>query len=182
ARQRFMVGTALAGVAIFFGSTPAFADCLPDAPGTTVVCNTTDPDGFQSTTNGVTIRVEPTATVGSGAVTPSPLLSAGTTSVLNNEGTVNSGATAISLGGGSTINNAAGGSPGDIIGNILFGSTTGTQVNTFNNLGLNSTLTGNIVSTGALTVNSGAGSTLTGSITATTGPLIVVNNGGAITG
>src|SRR6476659_486420 len=124
-KQRLMVGTALAGAGIVFGATPAFADCLPDVPGTTVVCNTTDPDGFQTTTNSVTIRVEPAATVGTGAATPSPLLSAGTTSVLNNEGAINSGATAVSLGGGSTVNNAAGGSPGDIIGNVAFGATTG---------------------------------------------------------
>jgi len=55
-KQRFMLGTAFAGVCTFLGSTPAFADCLPDVPGTTVVCNTTDPDGFQTTTNSVTIR------------------------------------------------------------------------------------------------------------------------------
>ena len=182
AKQRLMVGTVLAGAAVFFGSTPAFADCLPDVAGTTVICNTTDPDGFQTTTNSVTIRVQPLTTVGTGAATPSPLLSAGTTSILNNEGLINSGATAVSLGGGSTVNNAAGGGSGDIIGNVLFGNTTGTQVNVFNNLGGTASLTGSITSTGALTVNSGAGSIITGSITATTGPLIVVNNGGTIGG
>jgi len=30
-KQRFLSGTALAGAAIFFGATPALADCLPDA-------------------------------------------------------------------------------------------------------------------------------------------------------
>ena len=80
--------------------------------------------------------MEPLTTVGTGAATPSPLLSAGTTSVLNNEGVINAGtATAVSLGGGSTVNNASGGGSGDITGNVLFGATTGTQVNTFNNLG-----------------------------------------------
>src|SRR3954454_16459154 len=119
AKQRLMVGTAIASAVTFFGAMPAWADCLPDTTGTQIQCNTTDPDGFQTPTNSVTIRVEPTATVGTGAATPSPLLSAGTTSVLNNEGTISSAATAVSLGGGSTVNNAAGGSPGDIIGNVL---------------------------------------------------------------
>src|SRR6476660_4413226 len=74
AKQRFLVGTALAGAGIFLGASPALADCLPDAAGTTIVCNTTDPDGIQVPTNSVTIRVEPAATVGTGAATPSPLL------------------------------------------------------------------------------------------------------------
>jgi len=181
AKQRLMVGTTITGAAIFFGSTPAIADCLPDAPGTTVVCNTTDPDGFQTTTNGVTIRVEPLTTVGTGATTPSPLLSAGTTSILNNEGLITSGATAISLGGGSTINNAAGGTSGDIIGNVVFGATTGTQVNLFNNLGGTASLTGGITSAGALTVNNAAGTTITGNITSA-GPLTLNNTGGTIGG
>ena len=143
AKQRIMFGTALAGAGTLLG-TPALADCLPNTDGTLVICNTTAPTGYQTTTNSVTIQVEPSTTVGTGAATPSPLLSAGTTSVVNNEGLINSGATAISLGGGSTVNNAAGGSSGDIIGNILFGATTGTQVNTFNNRGGTASLTGSI--------------------------------------
>ncbi len=91
AKQRLLVGTALAGAGIVFGSTSALADCLPNAPGTTVTCNTTDADGFQTTTSGVTIQVQPGATVGTGAGTPSPLLSAGTGSLVNNEETINGG-------------------------------------------------------------------------------------------
>src|SRR5437870_3461627 len=98
-RRQLMLGTALAGFGVF-AATPALADCLPDAPGTTVTCQTTDPDGFQTTTNGVTITVNSGATVGTGAATPSPLLSAGSVSVVNNNNVINSGATAISLGGG----------------------------------------------------------------------------------
>src|SRR5438045_1431420 len=102
AKQRRMVGTAIASAVTFFGAMPAWADCLPDTTATQIQCNTTDSDGYQTTTNSVTIRVNPTATVGIGAAAPSPLLSAGTTSVLDNEGVVNSTATAVSLGGGST--------------------------------------------------------------------------------
>lgn len=180
ARKYLLLGTTLAGAGSLLVPTAAYADCLPDAAGTTVVCNTADPDGFQTLLNGVTIRVEPGALVGTGAATPSPLLSAGTDSVLNNEDTINSGAVAVSLGGGSTVNNAATGS-GDIIGDVEFGSTTAGQVSTFNNLGGTASLTGNIISLGALTVNNLTGTTITGDITSD-GALTVNNDGGTIGG
>ena len=143
AKQCLMLGTVLAGTGAFILPTAAYADCLPDAAGTTVICNTADPDGYQTTTNAVTIQVEPSTTVGTGAATPSPLLQAGTDSVVNDEAIINSSATAISLGGGSTVNNSAANN-GLINGDVVFGSTTDTQVNTFNNLGGTATLNGDI--------------------------------------
>src|SRR5437870_2285031 len=140
AKRHLMLGTALAGFGAF-AATPALADCLPDAAGTTVTCQTTDPDGFQTTTNGVTITVNSGATVGTGAATPSPLLSAGSVSVVNNNNVINSGATAISLGSGSTVNNAASG-PGSITGDINFAAAGTSQTNAVNNLGAGSTITG----------------------------------------
>ena len=58
--------------------------------------------------NGVTITVNTGATVGTGAG-PSLFSSAGTTSVVNNQGAISDLVTntAISLGGGSTVTNAA---------------------------------------------------------------------------
>src|SRR5438270_10898063 len=100
AKQRLLLGTMLAGVGAFLLPTAALADC--NGAGTSVICSSTDPDGYQTSTRSVTIDVQPAAVVGSGGATPSPLLSAGGASVLNNYGTVNSGATAISFGGGST--------------------------------------------------------------------------------
>src|SRR5689334_18880054 len=154
-KQCLMLGTVLAGTSTFLVPSAAYADCLPDAAGTTVICNVSDPDGYQTSLNSVTIQVEPLTTVGTGATTPSPLLSAGTTSVVNNQAIINSGAVAISLGGGSTVNNAAA-SSGQITGDVVFGATTASQVNTFNNLGGSASLTGNLTSAGALTVNNAA--------------------------
>ena len=94
------------------------------------------------------------AAVGSGSATPSPLLSAGSTSVLNNYGAVNSGATAVSLGGGGTVNNFTTSDTlfGVITGDVNFGATTGSEVNTLNNLDWASVINGNINSAGALTI------------------------------
>jgi autotransporter-associated beta strand protein len=179
AKQCLTFGTILAGTGAFLLPTAAYADCLPDAAGTTVTCNTNDPDGYQTGLNGVTILVQPTATVGTGAGTPSPLLSAGTGSVVNNENLINggpAGTTAISLGGGSTVNNAATGS-GTINGDVLFGAG---GANTYNNLGGTATLTGNIVSLDFLNVsNAAAGTVITGDITAVG---VNLNNVGTITG
>ncbi len=39
-------------------ASPAWADCLPNASGTTVTCTTADTDGFNgSAINGLTINV-----------------------------------------------------------------------------------------------------------------------------
>ena len=94
-KQHLVLGTALAGFGVL-APTPAMADCLPDASGLFVTCQATSSNGYQTTTNGVTITVNSGATVGTGAATPSPLLSAGSVSVVNNNSVINSGATAIS--------------------------------------------------------------------------------------
>src|SRR5947209_11122979 len=130
AKQYLMSGTVLAATAAFLIPTAAYADCNPDAPGTTVTCSGNDADGYQTPTNGVTINVVPAAVVGQNAPTPSPLVSAGSDSVVNNSGTIQSAATAISLGGGSTVNNLSSW-PQRIIGNVDFGATGASQVNTF---------------------------------------------------
>src|SRR6059058_6238358 len=82
-KRSLLLGTALVGAGIFT-PTAALADCLPDASGQFILCQNAAPNGYQTTTNGVTITVDTAATVGTGAATPSPLLSAGTTSVVNN--------------------------------------------------------------------------------------------------
>ena len=154
AKQRLFLGTTLAGAAVFLLPSAAYADCLPtNAAQTDVQCSTNDPDGYQTATNGVGITVLSGVTVGAGTGTPSPLLAAGTGSLVGNFGNINSGvgSIAISLGGGSTVNNAA--VPGGTItGDVVFGGTT-TDLNVFNNLGGTATLTGNITSTGGLTIN-----------------------------
>jgi len=72
----------------------------------TVICTTNAPNGYTAgvngpATNGVTIFVQNATTVGGG--TADPLLSVGTQSAINNEGTITAiaGGTAASLGGGS---------------------------------------------------------------------------------
>src|SRR5436190_10866224 len=102
AKQCLKFGTALAGLGVFV-PTAALADCLANAPGTTVTCSTADPDGYNgAAVNNLTINVIPSATV-------SGTLSAGTTSAVNNEGDINVGAgnTAVSVGGGSAVSNAS---------------------------------------------------------------------------
>jgi fibronectin-binding autotransporter adhesin len=172
-RHRFLVGTTLVGAGMFLIPTAAMADCLPNVGGTVVNCTLSDIDGYNgSAVNGLTINVFNGATVSGGA------LSTGTGSVVNNTGDINVGAgnTAISAGGGSTVANATA-ATGAITGNILFGATTGTQVNTLNNL-LNPTagsgVYGNVVSLGALAVNNDG--TLTGDITSS-GDTVITNTG-----
>src|SRR5438270_4227446 len=171
-KRSLLLGTALVGAGIFT-PTAALADCLPDASGQFILCQNAAPNGYQTTTNGVTITVDTAAIVGTGAATPSPLLSAGTTSVVNNNNIINSGATAISLGANSTVNNAASG-PGQITGAINFAAAGTGQTNALNNLGATSTITGNITSAGGAfnllnagtitgTVNSSGNTTITNS-------------------
>src|SRR3954454_15811526 len=87
AKQYLMLGTAMTGVAAFVTPTAALADCLINATNDTVTCTTADTNGFQSTINLLTINVTPGATVtGTTLSAAAPLLSAGTQSVVNNEG------------------------------------------------------------------------------------------------
>ena len=104
---------------MFLLPTAALADCLPDAAGTTVTCQISDPDGYNgSAVNGLTVNVA------SGTNTVAGTISTGTGSVVNNEGDINvSGGTAISMGGGSSVNNATT-ATGAITGDIVFGATT----------------------------------------------------------
>src|SRR5437867_5940577 len=85
-KQFLMLGTALAGFGILT-PTAAFADCLINATNDTVTCTTADTNGFQSAINLLTINVTPGATVsGTTLLSAAPILSAGTQSVVNNEG------------------------------------------------------------------------------------------------
>lgn len=126
AKQKLLLGTALIGVGAFVMPTAAMADC--SLSGTIVTCTTTDPDGYNgSATNSLTINVtQPASVLGT--------LSAGTTSTVNNDGQINvgTGNTAISVGGGSTVNNLTT-ATNPITGNILFGAAGTGQTNTLNN-------------------------------------------------
>jgi autotransporter-associated beta strand protein len=184
--RRWSLSTsALAAISIAFIPTAAFADCLPSADGLTVICTTSAPNGYQAgtsgpATNGVTIFVQNATTVGGGAA-PSPLLSVGTQSAINNEGTITAapGGIAASLGGGSNFTNALTGT-GPVTGDIDFGATDETTgVNRFNNFSTQP-VTGNVNSQGDLVfTNSGA---ITGNVTSTGDTTITNNTGGAITG
>ncbi|HEV2650939.1 MAG TPA: autotransporter-associated beta strand repeat-containing protein, partial [Rhizomicrobium sp.] len=203
--RRWSLSTsALAAISIAFIPTAAFADCLPSADGLTVICTTSAPNGYQAgtsgpATNGVSIFVQNSTTVGGGAA-PSPLLSVGTGSAINNEGTITAapGGIAASLGGGSNFTNASTGT-GPVTGDINFGATDETTgVNRFNNFSsqpitgnVNSqgdllftnsgSITGNVTSSGATTITNNTGATLTGNITLGAGD-DTINNTGTITG
>src|SRR5207302_8208696 len=92
-RQRLLAGTTLVGVGALMAPTAALADCLPtNAAQTDVQCSTNAPAGYQTTQNSVAITVLSGVTAGTGTGTPSPLLSAATTSLVGNFGNINSGA------------------------------------------------------------------------------------------
>lgn len=173
AKQYLMLGTTLVGVGALMVPTAAKADCLANSSGTTVTCTTADPDGYDgSATNGLTINVDNLAVV-------SGPLSTGTGSAVNNEGEIDVGAgnTAVSVGGGSRFSNAST-ATGDVTGNILFGSTTGTQINVFENFNSAFGLFGDIDSAGALDfTNTGA---ITGNLTSSGDT--TVDNSGTFTG
>jgi outer membrane autotransporter protein len=179
AKQRLVFTTALAGVAAFLCPSPAFADCA--SSGSTINCTGSDADGYQTSTNGITVNVVPGAAVGLNTLTPSPLLSSGTSSVLNNQGSISSAAVAVSLGGGSTVNNLASW-PDRIIGEIDFGATGTGQVNTLNNSGPTANILGNIASAGALTVNNSSGGVISGNISSSAALVVDNNSGGLIAG
>ena len=173
AKQCLMLGTTLVGVGALIVPTAAKADCLADASGTTVTCTIADPDGFDgSAVNGLTINVD------NGAVVNGTLLS-GTDSAVNNEGEVDVGAgnTAIDVLGGTRVSNAST-ATGDITGNIIFGSTTGSQVNILENFNSVFGITGDISSAGALdATNTG---TITGNLDSSGNTTI--DNSGTLTG
>jgi fibronectin-binding autotransporter adhesin len=181
AKQQLLLGTVIAGAGALLIPTAAWADC--SGVGTSVICSGTDPDGYQTPTNGVTIDVQPGAAVGAGNATPSPLLSAGSNTLLNNYGSVNSGATAVSLGGGSTVNNFTTSDTlfGVITGDVDFGATTNSEVNTLNNLDWASSITGNINSAGSLMVFNNDFAVINGNITAA-GPLTINDTDSFING
>src|SRR5438270_804252 len=186
AKQYLKFGTALAGFGVLV-PTPALADCLINATNDTVTCTTADTNGFQSSINTLTINVTPGATV-TGTTLPSaaPLLSAGTTSVVNNEGGIDvtgapAGTVAISIGGGSRVTEAST-ATGSIIGAINFGAAGTGQTNTLENFLFSSVgtgITGNITSAGGtfLVTNNG---TITGNINST-GTTTINNNAQSVT-
>lgn len=175
-RQRLLIGTTLIGIGAVASPGAALADCLANAPGTTITCTTADPDGFNgAATNALTINVTTLATV-------SGTLSTGTSSAVNNEGDITVVGTAVSVGGGSTVSNAST-ATGGITGDIVFGATTTGQTNTLNNFGPASAggygIAGNVTSSGDTVVNNGGD--FNGNITLGAGN-DVVNNSGAIFG
>src|SRR5438874_3001719 len=206
AKQCLMFGTALAGFGVL-APTAAFADCLINATNDTVTCTTSDTNGFQSSINLLTINVTPGATVsGTTLVTAAPILSAGTQSVVNNEGDITNvgapaGSVAISLGGGSRVTEAST-ATGSITGDILFGAAGATQTNTLENFKAGvifgsrsnsgvlppditasesittATIAGNITSAGGtFNVNNSGGATIQGNITGSSGNDTISNTG-----
>ena len=173
AKRCLLLGTTLVGVGVMIVPTAAKADCLADASGTTVTCTTADPDGYNgSATNGLTVNVD------NGAVVNGTLLT-GTDSAVNNEGEIDvgTGNTAIDVLGGTRVSNAST-ATGDITGNILFGSTTGTQVNVFENFNSTFGVTGDVTSAGVLDfTNTG---TFTGNLNSSGDT--TVDNSGTFTG
>ena len=172
AKSYLLLGTAI-GASVLLMPTAARADCLADASGTTVTCTTADPDGYDGAdTNGLTIDVV------NGAVINGTLLT-GTDSAVNNEGEIDVGVgnTAIDVLGGTRVSNAST-ATGDITGNSLFGSTTGTQVNVLENFNSVFGINGDIISAGALDVNN------TGAITGNLSSAgdTTIDNSGTVTG
>src|SRR5206468_12879916 len=89
AKQYLMLGTALTGAGTLVTRTSALSHCLINATNDTVTCTTADTNGFQSAINLLTINVTPGATVsGTTLSSAAPILSAGTQSVVNNEGDI----------------------------------------------------------------------------------------------
>ncbi|WP_219893696.1 beta strand repeat-containing protein [Aquisediminimonas profunda] len=171
--NRLLRSTALLPAPLLAFPGVALADCLPNAGGTIVTCQTTDPDGYDgSAVSGLTINVGPGASVDGGS------LQAGALSAVNNEGTLN-GAD-IFVGSGSRVSNAAN-APGVITGNINFAAAGTNQTNTLENFrGLApATITGDIFSAGGafLVTNDG---TIAGNLTSV--GVTTINNTGSITG
>jgi uncharacterized protein with beta-barrel porin domain len=94
-----LCASALAGLV----ASPALADCVADASGTTVTCTGTSPS-YTNTLTGVSLDSQASGTV-TGPVT------LGDSATLTNEGTINgsSGTAAITVGTNSSVTNAVGG-------------------------------------------------------------------------
>src|SRR2546423_3016434 len=205
-KQYLMFGTALAGFGIV-APTPALADCVAGAGAlsTLVTCQssgTIGAGGYDgSATSGLTIQVLQSTngstiipTVSTPPSTSTTLPSAGANSGLNNFGGTFGNGTgivygiaagsstnpAISLGGGSTLTNT---SNATIQGTTIFGSATGTAVNTLNN---NYTTTagaadieGSVTSAGNTVINNQGfmGYVTSANITQTGAGSVTINNG-----
>jgi fibronectin-binding autotransporter adhesin len=174
-RNRVLLSTALVPVTFALAPTPALADCLPNASGTTITCTTSDPDGYNgSAISGLTINVDSTAASVNGT------LSAGANSAVNNEGDIDVAGTAIAVGGGSTVSNAST-ATGIIAGDITFAATTDTQVNTLNNFNATAGgITGDITAAGTFVVNNTGD--IVGNITSSGNTTINNDDTGSITG
>ena len=176
----------------------AWADCVPDATGTTVSC-TGSSTGFSTSNPNAAITVTSGTTI-----TGTGLQAVGVSSSVDNSGTINTGAgtTAISLGGAGAVTQESA-ATGPITGNILFGAASGAQVNTLTNLSTTNGIVGSITSVGntlinnsgpitgniaettasgadAVTINNLTGATITGSVT--TADSTSITNNGTITG
>src|SRR5437764_10299377 len=184
AKQYLMLGTALTGAGTLVTPTAALADCLINATNDTVTCTTADTNGFQSGINLLTINVTPGATVsGTTLSSAGPILSAGTQSVVNNEGDITNvgapaGSVAISMGGGSRVTEAST-ATGSITGDILFGAATATQTNTLENFGVagfgGASRSFNPTPNATFTAGT---PTIIGNISSAGGAFVVTNNGG----
>ncbi len=181
-KQCLKLGTVLAGTTLLMPAA-AYADCLPtNAPQTDVQCSTNDPDGYQTTTNGVGITVLSGVTVGTGSGTPVPFSPRGrvASSAISATSTAawparRSRWAAEALSTTPPFREASS-------LEMCFSAGRSRSRNVFNNLGGTATLNGNINSTGALTVNNtGAGTVITGNITSA-GALTVIDDGGFIGG
>nr|NUR37703.1 hypothetical protein [Sphingomonas sp.] len=182
-KQYLRLGTALAGFGVLVPS-PALADCLINATNDTVTCTTGDTDGYQSSINLLTINVTPGATVtGTTLSSAAPLLSAGTQSVVNDEGSIDvtgapAGTVAISLGGGSRVTQAST-ATGTITGDINFGAAATGQTNTLENFEAAAFSSAGRGSGAPPTISfSASAPTITGNITSAGGAFVVTNNGG----
>lgn len=187
-----LLSSALLSVPLLMFPTAAFADCLPNAGGTIVACNADDPDGYLAG-DGVTINVNPAATV------DGPL-TVGIAGRVNIEGVVgNTGNSTVTVGGNSTVANTR---IATLNGAVVAGATAAGQVNTIDNRGaFNATIAssgalsltntyagldvgvinGAISSTGATSIaNIGALSQINGAITLGAGNDIIANDGAIV--
>jgi autotransporter-associated beta strand protein len=187
-----LLSSAILSVPLLMVPATAFADCLPNASGTIVVCNANDPDGYLAG-DGVTINVNPTATV------DGPL-TVGIAGRVNIEGVVgNTGNSTVTTGGNSTVVNTR---IATLNGAVVAGATAAGQVNTIENRGafnaaitssgaLNLTntysgldvgiLNGAISSTGATSIaNVGTLSQINGAIALGTGNDSIANDGAIV--
>jgi hypothetical protein len=198
-RQRFLVGTTLAGAGMFLIPTAAMADCVSQAPvdPNQVVCDNPGTAGWNgAATNNLIVTLNPGSTTLTNVGGPA-VISAGTGSaVINFSGNfVPSGTTvygidagspsaaAVDVGGGSAVTNTSGSA---IQGTVTFGTATGTSNNILNNnysstggtnhIGL---IDGDITAAGNFTFNNNGfvGWNTNASVTQTGAGTVVISNG-----